>query len=321
MPILRVGPMLESNRYPAHIAVDEQSRLGNGQPMDSPVSQVHAPDRTALEVAKAVQSQMPADTVILFGSRARGDHRPNSDVDLMIISDSGPGAGSGLAARVAREYFQDNPPRLRVDVVTMDVKTFNYCRRAKNHVAAQAFRDGVLMSDQNLDLSGRHEDGYSDSWPDVKERLRAAYRHLGAFGREIDHADGVQEIYGFHAQQAVENAIKAWLSAADLDYRSVHDLREVADQILRDPTEARTLAAAQLRLLIDYTSFQNPNRPREPDNLLTLYAVTYRYSGTAFRMDDIDKDRFRAEINLAVGTFINRAYQLTGTDESDVTRG
>ena len=157
--------------------------------MESSVSQMRAPDRTGLEVAKAVQSELPADTVILFGSRARGDHRPNSDVDLMIISDSGPGAGSGLAARVAREYFQDNPPRLRVDVVTMDVKTFNYCRRAKNHVAAQAIRDGVVMSDENLDLSAGYEDGYPDSWPDVKERLQAAYRHLGAFGREIDHRD------------------------------------------------------------------------------------------------------------------------------------
>ncbi len=289
--------------------------------MDSPVSPARAPDRTGLEVAEAVQSQMPADTVILFGSRARGDHRPDSDVDLMIISDSGPGAGRGLAARVAREYFRDNPPRLRVDVVTMDVKTFKYCRRAKNHVAAQAIRDGVVMSDENLDLSAGYEDGYPDSWPDVKERLQAAYRNMRAFHRLIDFDDSDQEMYGFHAQQAVENAIKAWLSAAGLEYRAVHDLREVADQILRDPTESGTLAAAQLRLLIDYTSFPNAGRAGGPDNWLTLYAVTYRYSGTGFHMDDIDRDRFRAEISLAVGTFINRAYELTGTSEADVSPG
>ena len=293
----------------------------NGQLMGSSPSQARAPDRTALAVAQAVQSEMPANTVILFGSRARGDHRPNSDVDLLIISDSGRGAGSGLAARVAREYFQDNPPRLRVDVVTMDVKTFNYCRRAKNHVAAQAIRDGVVMSDENLDLSAAYEDGYPDSWPDVKERLQAAYRNMRAFHRLIDFDDSDQEMYGFHAQQSVENAIKAWLSAAGLAYRAVHDLREVADQILADPTEAGTLAAAQLRLLIDYTSFENAGRAGGPDNWLTLYAVTYRYSGTGFRMDDIDRDRFRAEINLAVGTFINRAYELTGTSEADVAQG
>ena len=289
--------------------------------MNTPAGQLTAPDRTAIEVARAVQSAMAPDKVILFGSRARGDHRPNSDVDLLIISDSGPVIATGEARRVAREYFQRNPPRLRVDVVTMDARTFNYCRRAKNHVAAQAFRDGVLMSDENFDISGRHEDGYPDSWPDVRERLQAAYRHIRAFHRLVDFDESDQEMYGFHAQQAVENAIKAWLSAANLNYRSVHDLREVADQILRDPTQANTLAAAQLRSLIDYTSFQNPDRPGEQDNWLTRYAVSYRYSGASFRMDDIDKDRFIREINLAVGTFINRAYELTGTNESDVTRG
>ena len=289
--------------------------------MERAIGQVSAPDRIGVAVARAVQSAVAPDTVILFGSRARGDHRPNSDVDLLIISESGPSAGRGLATRVAREYFRDHPPRLRVDVVTMDARTFNYCRRAKNHVAAQAMRDGVLMSDENLDLSGAYEDGYPDSWPDVKERLQAAYRHLGAFGREIDHRDGIQEIFGFHAQQAVENSIKAWLSAAGLEYRAVHDLREVAGQILRDPAESDTLAAAQLRLLIDYTSFPNAGYAGGPDNWLTLYAVNYRYSGTAFRMNDVDRDRFREEINLAVGTFINRSYELTGTSEADVTQG
>ena len=289
--------------------------------MDSTTGQMTAPDRTAVEVARAVQSVMTPDTVILFGSRARGDHRPDSDVDLLIISNSGSVVATGRATRAATEYFRLHPPWLRVDVVTMDVHRFNYCRRAKNHVAAQAFRDGVLMSDENFDISGRHEDGYPDSWPDVRERLQAAYRHIRAFHRLVDFDEIDQEMYGFHAQQAVENAIKAWLSAADLEYRSVHDLREVANQILADPAEANTLAAAQLRSLIGYTSFQNPDRPGEQDNWLTRYAVSYRYSGASFRMDDIDKDRFIREINLAVGTFINRAYELTGTNESDVTRG
>lgn len=289
--------------------------------MKRAIGQVSAPDRVGVAVARAVQSAVAPDTVILFGSRARGDHRPNSDVDLLIISESGPSAGRGVATRVAREYFRDHPPRLRVDVVTMDARTFNYCRRAKNHVAAQAMRDGVLMSDENLDLSGTYEDGYPDSWPDVKERLQATYRHMRAFNRLVDFDDSDQEMYGFHAQQAVENAIKAWLSAAGLEYRAVHDLREVAGQILGDPAEADTLAAAQLRLLIDYTSFPNAGYAGGPDNWLTLYAVNYRYSATAFRMNDVDRARFREEINLAVGTFINRAYELTSTSEADVTQG
>ena len=276
------------------------------------------PDRTALELAKAVQTAVAPDTVILFGSRARGDHRPDSDVDLLIISKPGTMAAAGMAERVVREHFKLNPPRLGVDVVTMDLDKFNYCRRAKNHVAAQAIRDGVVMNDANFDPPSPSEDQYPDSWPDVKERLQAVYRHLRTFQLVIDHPDGYQEIYGFHAQQAVENAIKAWLSAAELDYRRVHDLQEVADQVFNDPNESNTPAAAQLKLLLDYTSFENPDYPGKIQNWLTLYAVSYRYGGAAFRMDELDQDRFHREITLAVQTFINRAYELTGTTETDV---
>ena len=276
------------------------------------------PDKTALELARAVQSAVAPDTVILFGSRARGDYRPDSDVDLLIISKPGTMAATGLAERVVREHFKLNPPRLGVDMVSMDLDKFNYCRRAKNHVAAQALRDGVVMNDANFDPPSPSEDQYPDSWPDVKERLQATYRHIGTFQLVIDHTDGYQEIYGFHAQQAVENTIKAWLSAAELDYRRVHDLQEVADQVFADPNESNTLAATRLKLLLDYTSFESPDYPGEIKNRLTLYAVSYRYGGAAFRMDELDQDRFHREINPAVQTFINRAYELTGTNETDV---
>ncbi len=35
--------------------------------------------------AEAVGAELQPRCVILFGSRARGEHRPNSDVDLAII--------------------------------------------------------------------------------------------------------------------------------------------------------------------------------------------------------------------------------------------
>ena len=276
------------------------------------------PDPTGLAVAQAVQDSIRPDTVILFGSRARGDHHPNSDVDLLIVCGNGTIVPSSRAKKAIREHWRNHPAPPRVDIVTVERERFDYCRRAKNHVTAQALRDGVIMSGEGLDPSGRRDDGYPDSWPDVKERLQAMYRHLGAFTREIDHPDGEQEIYGFQAQQAVENALKAWLSAADLDYRRVHDLEETAAVLFGDAGESRTLAAEQLRLLMDYTRFEEREHPGDYDNWLTRYAVNYRYSGTSFRMTDLDRNRFRAEINLAVHSFANRAYELTGTGEADV---
>ena len=36
-----------------------------------------------------------------------------------------------------------------------------------------------------------------------------------------------EEIFGFHAQQAVEKALKAWLSMAGVKYPKIHDLEEL----------------------------------------------------------------------------------------------
>lgn len=278
----------------------------------------NGPDPIALAAAQAAQQAVSPDTVILFGSRARGDHRPNSDLDLLIVCADDVVGPTSRAGKAVRTYFELNPPRLDADVIPIGKAKFDYCRRAKNHVAAQAMRDGIIMSGERLDYNHSYDDGYPDSWPDVKERLQAAYRHLGTFQREITHPDGYQEMYGFHAQQAIENAIKAWLSAADLDYRRVHNLAEPAETLLDDPNEGSTLAAAQLRLLIDYTSYERTDRPGEYENWLSLYAVHYRYAGASFRMDDLERSRFQREITLAARTFINRAYELTGTSESDV---
>ena len=219
-----------------------------------------------------------------------------------------------------RTHFEANPPRLPADVIPIRKAKFDYCRRAKNHVSGQAMRDGIIMGGENIDANPAYDD-YPDNWPDVKERLQAAYRHLGTFQREITHLDGYQEMYGFHAQQAIENSIKVWLSAADLDYRRVHDLIETAQTLLDNPGESDTLAAAQLRLLIAYTSFEKADRPGEYENWLTRYAVAYRYSGARFHMDDLERNRFQREIMLAARTFINRAHELTGTGESAVWDG
>ena len=277
-----------------------------------------APDPVGLAVARVAQKAVEPNTVILFGSRARGDHRPDSDVDLLVICRTEHAMPTPRIKRAIKAYFAQNPPELGVDIIPMAREKFEYSRRAKNHVAGQALRDGIIMSDERLDHSNRYEDGYPDSWPDVKQRLRATHRHLRTFEREFSHPEGEQESYGFNAQQAVENAMKAWMSAADIDYQRIRDLQDTAERILNDPAESQTLAAEQLRLLMNYTTFEDPDHPAEYDNWLTKYAVTYRYEGTGFRMDDLEKNRFRQEIIAAALTFVNRAHELCGTDPSDL---
>ena len=286
--------------------------------MNLPTPLTASPDPIGLAVAEVAQQAAKPNTVILFGSRARGDHRPTSDVDLLIIFQNGNSVPTSRVKRAIKAHFKKHPPELGVDIVPMAKEKFDYSRRAKNHVAAQALRDGIVMNGERLDFSNDFQDDYPESWPDVKEKLQASYRQLITFDRMMEDGDFAQEDYGFHAQQAIENALKAWMSAADIDYRRIHDLEDAAERILNHPLENDTLAAAQLRILMEYTSFENPNYPGDSDNWLTKYAVAYRYEGTGFRMDELQTTRFRQEIVLATLTFVNRVHELCGTDDSDL---
>ena len=57
-------------------------------------------DARAIAVAQAIHRMADPEQTILFGSRARGDYRPDSDVDVLIIKDSPP--TGGLAGGPAR---------------------------------------------------------------------------------------------------------------------------------------------------------------------------------------------------------------------------
>lgn len=83
--------------------------------MTNAANRTTVPDPVAVAVARAVQLAVAPYTVILFWARARGDHRPDSDIDLIIISETGSMPSPGLAKQAAREYFRHNPPQLGVD--------------------------------------------------------------------------------------------------------------------------------------------------------------------------------------------------------------
>jgi len=43
---------------------------------------------TFSEIVRRIRSVSDPQKIVLFGSRARGDHRPDSDIDLLVIEDS-----------------------------------------------------------------------------------------------------------------------------------------------------------------------------------------------------------------------------------------
>ena len=51
-------------------------------------SQMELRPELLTEVVRRVVEAVAPQKIVLFGSRARGDHRPDSDIDLLIIKDS-----------------------------------------------------------------------------------------------------------------------------------------------------------------------------------------------------------------------------------------
>ena len=259
------------------------------------LSNTHDPKARA--VAKAVYDALRPRSVILFGSRARGDFRRDSDVDLLIITDGDRmdkdeymlacDAASAKSAEVygARSLFG-------VDVLNMSAEKFRHCRRAKNHVAGQAARDGVDMNGEPVPP----DDQEPDNMPDIRQRIAAAKRNLNDMRGMVESERFVfsQETIGFLAQQAVENALKGWISALDDEYRNIHDIAALAAIVRKHPEEEDSDAGEQLFWL-------------------TKYAVKYRYEGAIVEMDD--RHELLHIVSETVLAIIERIGELTGVKE------
>ena len=280
------------------------------------------PDPLAVAVADAVQHSVAPAQVILFGSRARGDHRPDSDVDLLIVAGDSNAAGPELRARfAAREYLTALESDLGVDVVAMTRSAFNRARLANQHVAGQAFNHGIIMCNDNLDWADPEPDGFPDHWPETVRRLQTVEEWLYHVNDMLQTGSGPQRILGFGAQQAVENALKAWLSTHNLPRNYGHELTPLWDEIRSLPeTSAPDAqpAVAAVANLFAYTRYEDPDLPGIYLDWLSKYAVDYRYAGVSHQMKELERAELRNLLNAALSEIVALVHRRSGTTSADV---
>ena len=56
--------------------------------------------------------------------------------------------------------------------------------------------------------------------------LKSAYRDFRALTGMQDSGLFADEIFGFHAQQAIEKGLKAWIAGLEIEYRALATLRQ-----------------------------------------------------------------------------------------------
>ncbi len=86
--------------------------------------------------------------------------------------------------------------------------------------------------------------------------IKKAKNDLQALYGMLDSDVFTEEIFGFHAQQAVEKALKAWINHLGFEHPKIHDIRELL-RILRN-------YGANVDLFLDLME-------------LNIFAIQFRY--------------------------------------------
>lgn len=96
-------------------------------------------------MAAAIRAEIPDAEVRLFGSRARGEDRPDSDVDLLITAPDAWLAQQDRWAVLDRLRWQLSSPELPVDLLLFSQSQVRQRLPLRSSVVGHAYREGVRL--------------------------------------------------------------------------------------------------------------------------------------------------------------------------------
>ena len=113
-----------------------QLQRGNESPMND-----HTLDHEALaDIVQRVVEVAQPEKIILFGSAARGEMGPNSDIDLLIVKDDQD--TRGLSARIHRKL---RGVRIAVDAIVVAPAHLERYKDSHALVIKPALREGTVV--------------------------------------------------------------------------------------------------------------------------------------------------------------------------------
>jgi len=190
-------------------------------------------DQLLLQVVDRTLAVGQPAKIVLFGSRARNDHKPDSDLDILIIE-------SSEEAAIQRRSAYEDSLKGAYPEVTVIVKSLPEVEKWKfvpSQILTTALREGKVLYEHpewerySALVVAESSEHYTPAdlakqWFDKgDEDLKLA--QLG-----LDH-DGPYALLCFHAQQAVEKYLKSYLALHNVTITKTHDLDSLVVEINR----------------------------------------------------------------------------------------
>jgi predicted nucleotidyltransferase len=99
-------------------------------------------DRLLARIVQRILARLPDACIVLFGSHAYGTPRPDSDVDLLVVTDQARQRPFALAGEL---YIRLRPRTLALDLVLMDRETLARRIRGFDPFLEEVTRKGRVL--------------------------------------------------------------------------------------------------------------------------------------------------------------------------------
>ena len=273
---------------------------------------LNTPDPEALVIARDMQERLQPAEIILLGSRAVGEHRHDSDVDLMAVALDE--AGVKAADDILRHLLEGKYDVPVVNVATITREEFHRKAPLAQSWAGQAARHGVTPDGRRL--------GYRPERDPTAEEIREAAVwwlamadiHLEGLARLAEYgSDTASLILGYEAQLALERAFKGLLTAGNDDIR----FRRDAAMMWRHVEGARPIAdrdgAKAMEDLLRATADSDGRRCR-----LTELSEAHRRGDIEPDLSDSDLEAVKRYLLPAVNALITEALAKCGATREHI---
>ena len=165
--------------------------------------------------------------IVLFGSRAEGRARPDSDIDLLIIMDLPAPKHPIDRIREVQRLLYDARCGIPVDVIVSTPQEFERRLAIGDHFYQDIVRSGVPVYPKSLKLRNKHMN--PDNSPYVQEWVARAERDCHKARILLDKAADKSGA-GYYIHQSIEKSLKAYLIARGWRLQRTHILVDLLEE-------------------------------------------------------------------------------------------